>query len=55
MKARGAELYRKLHIQDFCREALHGIESRKIDASSQGTAKVKSRLIQSYIQSTNAD
>lgn len=29
MKARGAELYRQLHVQDFCREALHGIASRK--------------------------
>lgn len=50
MKARGAELYRQLHVPDFCREALHGMASRKRDASSQGTAEVKSRLTQYVFQ-----
>lgn len=50
MKARGAELYRQLHVPDFCREALHGMASRKRDGSSQGTAEVKSRLTQYVFQ-----
>lgn len=52
MKARGAELYRQLHVPDFCREALRGMASREMDGASQGTAEVKSRLAQSYIPST---
>lgn len=52
VKAKEAELLRQLHVQDSCREALHGIASRKMDGSSQGTAEVKSKLTKSYIQRT---
>lgn len=50
MKARGPELYRQIHVPDFCREALHGMASRKMDGSSQSTAEVKSKLTQYIFQ-----